>query len=240
MRKLVQLTVASLCLTFIGCLPSPEDIEEHGDRTASDSESAYENPESEENNETDRYESGPTLSFHETFLNNSNNWFEDDDMDVKAEIRGGSYYFEHKRVSDNSYITVQNRGMSPTSDFSIETSITYISGKGEDTNFGLIFGHDYDGNSGFKFLISNDGEYEVSGVDDGNYYVIQEPTQTYSLNQGEETNLLRVTRDGEFFTFYINGTQVYSMEAERLPGQHVGFQLYWNVAIEIDDLKIFS
>jgi hypothetical protein len=53
-------------------------------------------------------------------------------------------------------------------------------------------------------------------------------------------NALRVEQRDDLWYFFINDTEVFTLEPQTFYKQQVGYILYNNVAIEVDDLKIFN
>jgi hypothetical protein len=226
-----HLFVLLLPLGFLmtACLPSP-DLPENFSPPAV----------SETADETADEPEAPKLIFHDSFQSNKNSWPTANTAQVLAEIRSGKYYFEHLRTSDSSWMVINRKRINERKDWSIETTIRFISGRGETTNFGLIFGYDFDLDAGYKFLISDNGQFEISMSNYGAYEVIQPPTESDALLQDGKMNALRVEQRDDLWYFFINDTEVFTLEPQTFYKQQVGYILYNNVAIEVDDLKIFN
>lgn len=155
-------------------------------------------------------------------------------------ISEGKYHFDNYHETDSGYLSVVQQRISESDNFSIETTVDFVQGVDTLTNFGLVFGHHYDLNCGYKFLISADGHFEIAEEYYAQYGVICPPTYTEFLKTGTETNYLRVNKTDSLLKFLVNGHQVFDLPFDSLYGNWVGYQVYNDIEVQFDDMKIFN
>lgn len=234
-----------ISITLVGCMPSEHEVhylfnEDYYDHEEHD-EVELIVEEATKDTEVEAPASAIRLIFRENFTNNVNEWAEGEDRMASTEVRNGQYHFTHFRQDSSYYTTHKIDAFDADKDFAIQCSLSYIDGDGADeTNYGLIFGHDLQVSHGFKFLISNTGLYEISRSNYGDYEVIQEPTYSVHLNTDYESNILRVAKKGNTLHFLINGHEVYDMPYEPFVGTRIGFQIYKQISITADNIRVYN
>lgn len=131
--------------------------------------------------------------------------------------------------------------MAPVSDCEVSLEVRNVSGVPA-TEYGLVF-YAEDDYSNMTFAISDSGTFSVMSSYDGiNVYAVDEPTG--AINPGA-TNTLTVKTDGKQVSFYINGKQVYEVDAPELPAEGLaGVYVDWEGAatvpqtVEFDNFRL--
>ncbi|MFC1608495.1 SUMF1/EgtB/PvdO family nonheme iron enzyme, partial [Candidatus Latescibacterota bacterium] len=143
--------------------------------------------------------------FEDTFASNANTWIEKDTEDVRLQVEGGKYVFEHKRES-GSWVVLKSLLFDMDSDFSIETTLIHESGV-TNAGYGLLFGA-LDTINYYYLRISGGGYFSfVKRINSENTNIIAS-TKSENINTGDATNTLTVRKIENQIQFFINDTQV--------------------------------
>ena len=65
----------------------------------------------------------------------------------------------------------------------------------------------------FRFLINNEGEFNISGYPDGENFTSYQEWTSHEAVQSTDYNILRIELHNHQLQFFINGTEVFSMDA---------------------------
>jgi hypothetical protein len=177
---------------------------------------------------------GESILFDD-FTSNTNNWSDRKDETANFYITNGKYYLDHTR-DDKGWLSHISREFDSTKDFEIETKFQHISG---DTNspYGVLWGKkdtDY-----FQFLITATGYYKVNRVINNESEDIVKWTKTDILKEGVGgENTVKITREGDYYKFYINNTYITRIDFEKFHGTEIGYSIYYRQKIAIDYLSI--
>ncbi len=186
-----------------------------------------------------QYDTEQDLSFKqivfEDFQDNSRDWANNyNDSNKTLQIEDGKYYFEHKRESKGWTSTLEF-DLDYKKDFFIETYINKISGI-QNNGVGLIFGRE-DSDNEMSFFYDGQGYFMVKEERNSNVYDHVKWTKHASIKEGNGAlNKLAVSRQNNDYNFYINDQKVHSMPADLPPGKRIGFIVYNNQKIAIENL----
>ncbi|MGJ8743178.1 hypothetical protein [Polaribacter sp.] len=175
--------------------------------------------------------------FQENFDNNNGNWPVGSNENRVLSVYGGKYYFEHKRTKDSWRVTSSDFNLDTSKDFEIETSIQKISGV---ENSGISFYYDFKDSDNYReFGYSSNGYFRVAENKNKKYTTSKAWTKSDKIKTGNYgINTLKISRKGNYITFYINGSYVYSMTHKDYIGKKIGVAIYKNQKIAIDYLKV--
>ncbi len=176
---------------------------------------------------------GYQYEFSEPFTNDTRGWAFDDPIDsAYALVTNNEYKFV-----DYSYTGGLHTAVVPTSadvdhDFLVQTSL--------ESNYAmaLIFGAS--GNHyGFSFFIDNAGYFAIynEGGNNQSFQTLQDWTQSAVIREQGYNDVEIEQRSGKWY-FYINGTQVATMQAHYMPGDQFGFMVLANTTGYADYLNV--
>ncbi|RMG61657.1 MAG: hypothetical protein D6722_19415, partial [Bacteroidetes bacterium] len=182
-------------------------------------------------------QSGRTI-FADEFNSNQHGWWTGDIESGTNAIRNGKLYLLHKRESQSWTPTITISEVDVNQDFDIEASFYKISGA-PGNSYGLTWG----GSSKtqrFDFTISGNGYFSLGKVDGpGDRIKLVDWKKSSSIREGDRaTNVIRIEKRGNTHRFFINNDMVLEHHMPPLYGQHTGFTIYRNVAVEVDYLRI--
>lgn len=179
--------------------------------------------------------SGYKYVYQEEF-NAGNNWTTGNNKTRSLSTRNGKYYFNHKRNSDNWYVTTRSIYLDFSKDFELITSIQKISGI---QDRGICFQYDYlDSNNYREFAFTGNGYFRVAESKNSTYKNLKGWTKNSSVKSGNyATNILKVRKTGNNIYFYMNGNQVYSMTHERFMGKKMAIRIYRKQQIAVDYIR---
>ncbi len=169
------------------------------------------------------------------FTSNGNNWINNYSAEYDFNISNGKYYLDHK-LNEKGRITHISREFDNTKDFEIETKFQHVSG---DTNspYGILWGKK-DSNY-FQFLITATGYYKVNKVKNNQSEDIIKWTKTTFLREGVGgENTVKITREGDYYKFYINNTYITRIDFENFFGNEIGYGVYFQQKVAVDYLSI--
>ncbi len=174
--------------------------------------------------------------FEDLFNNNAKNWPNKMQGGVDMYMRGGKYYFHHKR-NESAWMTNQQMAIDESRDFYVEASIQKISGE-ENYGHGLIWGFK-DWKNYFSFNTTSTGFFRVSKEENNEWTNIKGWTVSSAVNKGNRaTNVLKMAKVGNMLKFYINGDLVFETNYERMFGDRIGFEIHKRQELAIDYLKV--
>jgi len=163
--------------------------------------------------------------FYENFANddNLNDWqLLKNEKDYKSSIIAGKGLLMETKTKNGFRQTI-NIPLSLSEDFSIETIIDFRSGE-KNSGHGLIWGvKDWD--NYYYFYISANGYYRIGAKTEGINLVFVKWTQTNTLNQGYQRNLIKVLKVKDKMFYSINGSLVDSEDFYAFRGNNIGFQI---------------
>lgn len=163
--------------------------------------------------------------FYETFASeeNINDWqLVKNEKDYKSSIIAEKGLLMETKT-DNGFRQTINIPLSLSEDFSIETIIDFKSGE-KNSGHGLLWGFK-DWDNYYYFYISGNGYYKIGAKTEGIDLEFVKWTQTNTLNQDYQRNLIKVLRVKEKMYFSINGSLVHSEDFYTFRGNNIGFQI---------------
>ncbi|MBC8527787.1 MAG: hypothetical protein H8D22_13205 [Candidatus Cloacimonetes bacterium] len=173
--------------------------------------------------------------FEEYFEDNRNEWVETEDENMMTKIQNGKFIFEHKR-EESSYYTWNFIDIDQDKDFIIETTMKHLNGL-DNFGYGLVWGlKDID--NYFSFEISDNGYYRITKTENSDWEALVDWTEPSYVHTYGGTNKLSIKKSGNQLKFYINDNYVNQTPFKRFFGNAIGYVIWKNQAIEIDNLKI--
>ena len=173
-------------------------------------------------------------TLNEDFNSNSLGWFEADDSNKTLEIKNGKYYIEQSREK-GLYITSTKSGLRGSEDFTIETSIEWISGV-DNHAYGIVWSF-FSYNFYYEFGITPDGKFVIYEVSNGKYSFFAGWTESPHIAK-KSVNKLSVNRRGDTLQFRINGESVFEMPYRVSIGRGVGIAVNFRQKIAIDYFRV--
>ncbi len=190
----------------------------------------YLNEDSDNNNNTNS-----DITFNENFNDNSNNWVQENDASKNFYLSNGNYYLEHKRLELgwSSYIS---KPFDSNKNFEIETDLKHISGN-TNSPYGITWGKK-DTNY-FQFLITATGYYKINRVVNNKIEDIIKWVKSPNINLGSnQSNVVKITKEGQFYKFYINNVYITKIDFEPFYGSQIGYSVYYKQKIAVNYLKL--
>lgn len=163
--------------------------------------------------------------FYESFTSeeNINDWqLVKNEKDYKSSIIAEKGLLMETKTEKGFRQTI-NIPLSLSEDFSIETIIDFKSGE-KNSGHGLLWGFK-DWDNYYYFYISGNGYYKIGAKTEGIDLEFVKWTQTNTLNQDYQRNLIKVLRVKDKMYFSINGSLVHSEDFYTFRGNNIGFQI---------------
>jgi hypothetical protein len=108
--------------------------------------------------------------------------------------------------------------------FILEVDATPIEGPSNKAYaYGVVFRQDLDSEGFYAFLISGDGYYSFSGIYPNDFFSLLSWASIREINQGKETNHLKVVAMGDQFDLYVNDVFVGRVREGTLGSGPFGF-----------------
>ena len=184
---------------------------------------------------TESEEAEEVVIFNEEFNNNDNYWPTGDDDAINLKIENGKMSFQKKK-DEGSYYIWNWTYMDGNYPYLIESTIRQTGGP-DDYGFGLIWGAEDSGNC-YTFNITDNGYYRIAKMDNDEWSEYIDWTETYAINTYGGTNTLKLQREGSLVKFYINGYYVDQISAPNFFNDGVGYVIWMDQTIEIDNLYV--
>ena len=174
--------------------------------------------------------------WEDDFTSNKNSWSLLNNEKAVLEVKSNKYYFEHKRTS-KGYTSTKIIDVDTSKDFEIESKILKISGI-KNNGFGFTFGRK-DSDNQFVFTITSNGSYSIDQYKDGAYTAIKDWTKSSHIKTGNYAyNTLKIKKERGFIKFYVNGRYLTLYTHKPFMGKRIGFVVYNDQKIAIDNFKI--
>ena len=161
--------------------------------------------------------------FDEEFNNDRNGWgFADQVNYAYGVVSNGTFKFDYNDNYSDVYYAAKFFGFNPYNDFSIAARI------GSDNNMGVLFGYDDQNNTyGYSFMVDYDGNYYLYD-EGGNGYgpnpeLLVGPETGNFVNAYGDWNDIKIVQSGNRWLGYINGVQVFNIDAQNMNGSGIGF-----------------
>lgn len=175
-----------------------------------------------------------THYFNEDFNDNNNGWsIENTDIRYSS-INNGIYHVERKSKSGRNFYWVTSKFRQCIA-YETEIKIKFISGA-ENSGYGFIWAST-DANNTNIFDITTTGYFMIDYYKRDKYLEAVKWTKTDYLNKIGEYNILKIKKENNIFTYYINGNIVYTTKNIFTVGDKFGFSLSKNMKVEVDYIK---
>jgi len=175
-----------------------------------------------------------TQTFFEEFNDNSNGWSTENTSKQLTVIRNGVYRLERKTERGRNFFWITSKFRQCIS-YEIEMKIKFVDGV-ENYGFGLIWATSDSDNANI-FNISANGYFMIDYYEDEKYFSATEWAQSDYLNKKGQYNILKVKKENNLLTFYINGNKVYSTRNIFSIGNKLGISMQRKMTLEIDYIK---
>lgn len=173
--------------------------------------------------------------WHEDFSDNEAKWAVADNDTVMIKIENGNFVFQHKRT-EGGYYAWNYSYLDDSEPFSIEITIKHLAGT-DDYGYGLTWGM-LDLDNYYSFDITSSGYYRIAKTDNGNWQAYVDWKASGYINTYGGSNKLGVKKVDEQLKFYINNSYVDQIAFEYFFDDGVGFAVWRNQTIAVDDLII--
>lgn len=158
---------------------------------------------------------------------------------VSASIEDGNYNFINEHASRSHWSAFSQTFSDAYTSTAIETRVNLSSTDDEEPGAGgLFWNRNMENASDFAFMINNVGQFTIGGYPDGTTYTVYQDWTSHTAVHSNAFNVLRIeSRDNEFH-FFINGTEVYSMQAVNSASlDRFGFLVSYKSALQADYFK---
>jgi hypothetical protein len=159
------------------------------------------------------------------------------DAEVERFVESGQFHIHVKTADLSAWEFCEKL---PFDDFVVEADATQLNGP-DSNGYGLILRST--GNQFYLFLVGGDGYYSFIhyGLESDPNFIV-DWTESDAINQGNQTNHLRVVAVASHFEFYINDELVGEADDERLSSGDVGFFVLSSdqngLDVAFDNLKV--
>ncbi|MFN6039421.1 MAG: hypothetical protein ACK452_13210, partial [Bacteroidota bacterium] len=170
----------------------------------------------------------------EDFSSNHYDWPESSDDDLVRKLKRGKYILRSKN-SFGYWALASTNYVGDKENFVLETSIKLVSGP-TDQGYGVIFGV-YSNDSDYKtFYIANTGYFKLCSYHSETSHDVTDWIKCDKIVSGE--NILKIIRNYNCLSFYINGSLVYNYYQFKWYGSKFGIRVGVNQEIEVDYFKL--
>ncbi|HTN46096.1 MAG TPA: hypothetical protein VL098_07070 [Flavipsychrobacter sp.] len=176
---------------------------------------------------------GYQYEFTEEFDNDTRGWAFTTDSSY-ALVQSGEYVFVDNSVNGELNTAVIPTGCDVDRDFLIQTRLE------SDNSIALIFGAYKQQHYGYSFFIDNSYQSFAiynEGSSSQPLQTIKDFTVNGAINKTGYNNVEIEQRNGRWY-FYINNTEVHSMQAEYLSGDEMGFMVLGQTKGYADYLRV--
>ena len=172
----------------------------------------------------------------EDFSSNHYNWYEKKADNFDCYIKKGKYILRSK---DNKvyWSSIKTEIDGNNENFSFEAAFNLIEGP-DNYGYALVFGMNNDGKDYKRFYVANSGHFLIDHYYDNSTKEITKWIKCDKVKKG--TNKLKVVRNYNCLSFFINDELVYNHCQITWFGSKFGFQVSGNQEVEVDDVKITS
>ena len=146
-----------------------------------------------------------TLFLEERFVDNRHGWPIGDWEAASTSIRDQQYLISMKKQIQAFYSKI-DLAMEQSSDFSVESTITKLSGDEGDTSFGyygIIVGRDF--KNMYEFCVHPGGRLMIRRQVNGETSFILSSVLSAWVKRGNSSNTFTITKKGSTLSFYLNG-----------------------------------
>ncbi len=174
--------------------------------------------------------------FFEGFRNNSFMWPTHTNPYDTVLLENNTYHIrQNKTLSE--YTVWVDCGIEETKDFKIEAKINFISATLG--SYGIIWGVKNENNYG-AFVVSENGRFIVKYVNESTITpkVYKNADCSFIKKTKESSNILKIRKNNDTLSFYINHGLVFSMPFVHFYGNGVGFYIDGDMNIAVESLSL--
>ena len=154
---------------------------------------------------------------YEERFSGSTEWYQGETDQRRIWVENGAYQF-HAIASDIFFYSVRSL-IGPFTNFQFDIDTQQIAGP-DDNGYGVVFRQSESGY--YRFRISGDGWARFDKRVNGNYVAIRGWERTDLIQQGNATNHITVVANGSEFSFYVNGTFLWSASDTQFASGTIG------------------
>jgi len=180
----------------------------------------------------------PEILYQEDFQSETN-WYSGSNAYRTWSVQGGEYHLVIK-ASDLTRLSY-NTTVGNLNDFRLDIDARQAMGA-NDNGYGVAF-RMKDPENFYRFRISGDGWTRFDKKVNSQYVVIRDWERSSLINQGVASNHITIIANGSLFTFYVNGSEVYSVTDAQFSSGYAGvmgnsFTISGPMHIAFDNLVI--
>ncbi|RJQ46310.1 MAG: hypothetical protein C4538_06830 [Nitrospiraceae bacterium] len=173
--------------------------------------------------------------FEESFNNNNaDNWEIFDTSAAAAHIKQGAYHIRNKRPA-GAHIVLHQYGFPLNSDLTHEASLRLVQSSGR-YSYGIVIGAE-DGRNNITFQVDSAGRYRVRQYQDGVARELGGGFAKSFVNVRNAINTLKVVRETNNISFYINGIHVDDAAGISFRGSKAGFIVEGDSEIAVEKTR---
>jgi hypothetical protein len=154
---------------------------------------------------------------YEERFSGSTEWYQGETDQRRIWVENGAYQF-HAIASDIFFYSVRSL-IGPFTNFQFDIDTQQIAGP-DDNGYGVVFRQSESGY--YRYRISGDGWARFDKRVNGNYVAIRGWERTDLIQQGNATNHITVVANGSEFSFYVNGTFLWSASDTQFASGTIG------------------
>lgn len=181
--------------------------------------------------------SASKVIFFDDYSNNKNNWTITDNKYASARMDSGFYYLTAK---GHAYGVTQEIEINTQKDFDIETRIKIQRGEADHKNYYSMIFWGREAMNSLYFTFAKDGFASVEMCDGKNQSncITKSGSSQKVIADPDDFNIYTIMKNGNMYTFLINGVQFYQMPFTPFFGNLIGIGAGRKVTLVIDYLKV--
>lgn len=177
------------------------------------------------------------IIFSDDFNDNKNNWTIGDNKYASTSMSKGIYYLRSlgHATGEATEVSIDSR-----KDFEIQASIKIVSGNADHRGYYSMLFWGREAMDGYYFTFSKDGFVSVqicNGKNQRDCIVEKGSLQKTALNP-DGFNTYTIRKTGRTYSFFVNGSQFYTMPFNPFFGNLIGVGAGRKVGLAIDYLKV--
>ena len=122
-------------------------------------------------------------------------------------------------------------------DFDMEIAIRQVGGA-KNMAYGLCWGSNKSHSDFSGFFISSNGQYTILNCQSNFFQEVKRWTESKSIVGQRKVNIMRVSRRGRKYEYYLNDQLVFVSHVKSMSGKEAGIVLYGKMQVEIDYFKV--
>lgn len=179
-------------------------------------------------------ETDKRVRFIDEFVDNHHQW-DLGSLYLDEEILNGEFRcVSHSSHNYTKHLPVELDG---ARNFEIELNIRFVKGVNVQSQIGLTFGRDEQGNE-FNFVYTPNLEYRLYRFENGQAYDLVGWSDHPALRLRHGYNRLLLRQVGERWYLFLNRRLVQELPAQPLFGNRMGFTLGGNMEVEVDFIRV--